>query len=85
MRREPVQLCLYFFADIERVDKCGDAFGGHCCIGACQLLERLVGVGVAFAAQYGLDSFGHDVPHAVEVAVDGFGVEQQLAHAFECA
>ena len=41
------------------------------------------GLGISFAAQDGLYAFGHYVPHAVEVAVDGGLVEQEFAESLE--
>ena len=61
------------------------AFFGDGGVGAREGFESLVGVGVSLAAQYGLDSLCHHCPAAVEVAADGFFVEQQLAQAFERA
>ena len=64
-----MQLGFHGIAHIERVDKLRDALGRDSRVGAGELLERLVGVGIAFAAQDGLDALGHDVPHTVEIGL----------------
>ena len=66
-------------ADCERVDKFRDALFGYCGVDARELLERLVGLGIALAAQYGLNAFGDYALHLSEVAVDCCAVKQKLA------
>ena len=50
-------------------------------VGAGQGLERLVGLGITFAAQDGLDAFGYDGPVVRQVALEGFAVEDYLVQA----
>ena len=62
--------------------KAADALGCHCSVDACEFLGvSRVWLGISFAAQDGLYAFGHYVPHAVEVAVDGGLVEQEFAES----
>ena len=85
MGRDGHKLCLHGIAHLERGDKVVYAFFGDGSVGAREGFECLVGVGVSLAAQYGLDSLCHHCPATVEVAADGFFVEQQFAQAFERA
>ena len=80
---EAVKLFLDGVGYLEGVDEGGDAFGGHGGVDAGELLEGLVGVGVALAAQDCLDAFGNYAPHAVEVGVDSRTVEDELAETLE--
>ena len=50
-------------------------------VGAGQGLERLVGLGVALAAQNGLDAFGHHGPVVLQIAVERFAVEDHLVES----
>ena len=73
---------LDFGGDIECLDEGGDGVGGDLLIGAGELLQRLVGVGVAHGTENGLDGFGHHGPVALQVAIEGLLVEEQLAETF---
>ena len=67
---------------VEGLDESGDGVGGDFLIGASELLESLIGVGVAHRAQDGLDGFGHHSPVVLQVAVEGLLVKEQLAQTF---
>ncbi len=67
--------------DIERLDKVGYRLCGHFLIGAGELLEGFVGVGVTNGTKDGLNGFGHDSPVVLQVVIDGLLVEEQFAHA----
>jgi hypothetical protein len=53
-------------------------------IGASECLESFVGLGIALATEYGLYTFGYNVPHISQVTVDGGAVEEEFAKTFEC-
>ena len=73
---------LDFGSNVEGFDEGGNGVGGDLLIGARELLESLIGVGVAHRAENGLDGFGHHGPVVLQVAVECLLVEEQLAHAF---
>ena len=81
MRGDFVEFGLDGVRDVEGVDEGRDALGGHGGVGAGQGLEGLVGLGIPFAAQDGLDGLGNDAPGVVQVGVNGRAVEQKLAQA----
>ena len=74
-----MQLGLDCLGDIQSVDEIRNGLRRDGGVGARQLLERLVGVGIALAAQNGLDSLGDDSPGVLEVRVNGRAVQQQFA------
>lgn len=69
--------------NLQGVNEFGYTLGCDRGVGAGESLERLIGVRVPFAAEYGLYAFGNDVPHAGEVAVYRITIEQQLAETLE--
>ena len=84
MRCDGFKLAFHFVADVERVNEIGDAFSVYHRVCTGKGFQRFIGLFIAFAAQDCLDGFGYDIPHIVEVAVDGCFVEEQFAQTMCC-
>ena len=67
-RGDGAQFGFHGFRNVERGDERGDGFGGDVGVGTRERLERLVGRGIARAAQYGLDTFCYDGPVVLQIA-----------------
>ncbi len=74
----------HFFGDaLQAVDEVADGSGVDLGVGAGEGFESLVGLGVAFTTQDGLNSFGHYAPAVVQVGMYGFGIKDKFSEALE--
>ena len=75
---DAVHLFLDRVADSEAFDEVVDGLLRDGSVGARELLQCFVGLGVAFATEDRLKSFGYDGPVVLEILVEGILVEEYL-------
>lgn len=78
MGRKALKLLLDRVAHIKSVDERCDALGGNRGVDAGKLLQGFVGLRIAFATKYRLDSLGYHVLHVVKVASYSGFIKKQL-------
>ena len=79
------QLLLDGIADIECLDEGSNGVGRDTFVGTGELLQRLVGIGIALATKDGLDGLGNDRPGIVEVVNKLLLVEDELSQTLQRA
>lgn len=81
---DSVEFGSYFLGDtFEAGDKVFNRFLVDVGIGTCKGFEGLVGFGITFAAKDCLDSLGYNRPVVVEIGLDCFGADNELAKTLE--
>ena len=78
---DAVHLFLDRVTDSEAFDEVVDGLLRDGSVGTRELLQCFVGLGVAFATEDRLESFGYDGPVVLEILVEGILIEEYLPEA----